>query len=91
MEGSWDAFLDASFIIQIAKQGKDPTSFVSYGPIALLSVFYKLLSKLILNRLKDPLDTFIAPCQSGFRRAQSTNDPIFIARRLIDHAEWHGD
>eukprot|EP00971_Amphidinium_carterae_P294638 5850474-Amphidinium_carterae.1 len=84
MEESWDAILEASLIIQIAKPGKDP--FANYRPIALLGVFYKLLSKLIHSRLKDPLHTFIAPFQCRVQRAKSTNDPICTARRLIDRA-----
>ena len=54
----------------------------SYRPIALLSLSYKILAKMIQVRLCNGLDGHLDSQQYGFRKANSTPQPLFIYRRL---------
>ena len=84
-----DHFNEA-LVVQIYKAGKTPENYASYRPIALLNATYKILAKLLQNRLKEALDDRIVDFQYGYRQARSTAEPIFIARRVQEIAERHG-
>ena len=77
-------------VVQLYKPGKAPEQFSSYRPTALLNVTYKILAKLIQNRLRDTLDDRIVDFHYGYRRGRSTAEPIFIARRVQEITEKHG-
>uniref|UniRef100_H3AUX7 Reverse transcriptase domain-containing protein n=1 Tax=Latimeria chalumnae TaxID=7897 RepID=H3AUX7_LATCH len=44
-------------IIGLPKPGKDPQSAASYRPISLLSVYYKTLERLVLQRISPEIDS----------------------------------
>jgi len=55
--------------------------------ISLLSVVSKLFARVMLIRLLTyVVDTVVPESQSGFRRARSTTDLIFVARLLQENA-----
>ena len=57
----------------------------NYRPISLLPIGYKLFSSMILNRLKNAgIDEKLWHTQFGFRKGCSTQDAIFITRRMIE-------
>ena len=84
------AHFNEAHVVQIYKQGKPPEEYSSYRPIALLNITYKILAKMIQERLRNSLDDRIVPFQYGYRRGRSTAEPIFIARRTQDLAERSG-
>ncbi|KAE9413922.1 hypothetical protein Angca_009152, partial [Angiostrongylus cantonensis] len=56
----------------------------NYRPICLLSVVYKLFTRVILNRIDTTLDE-CQPCeQAGFRKGFSTMDHIHTMSRVIE-------
>ncbi|KAK6731405.1 hypothetical protein RB195_007711 [Necator americanus] len=69
--------------VLLYKKG-DPHDIGNYRPICLLSVIYKLFSRVILNRIEKVLDEG-QPCeQAGFRKGFSTIDHIHTVLKLIE-------
>ncbi|EYB92970.1 hypothetical protein Y032_0188g1163 [Ancylostoma ceylanicum] len=69
--------------VLLYKKG-DPQDIGNYRPICLLSVVYKLFTRVILNRIERTLDEG-QPCeQEGFRKGFSTIDHIHTVTRLIE-------
>ncbi|CAE8637226.1 unnamed protein product [Polarella glacialis] len=59
----------------------------NYRPISLLTVGYKVLAPLLLNRLRHGgCEQRLRRSQFGFRPDRRASDAIFIAQRLIDTA-----
>ncbi|KAK6748145.1 hypothetical protein RB195_001021 [Necator americanus] len=69
--------------VLLYKKG-DPHDIGNYRPICLLSVIYKLFTRVILNRIEKVLDEG-QPCeQAGFRKGFSTIDHIHTVSKLIE-------
>ena len=73
-------------VVSIYKKG-DSTSLENYRPISLLTSCYKIVAALVKKRLDKGLDAWLMQTQFGFRKAKSTSQAIFVARRLQDMAE----
>ncbi|KAK6748781.1 hypothetical protein RB195_001421 [Necator americanus] len=72
-----------SKIVLLYKKG-DPHDIGNYRPICLLSVIYKLFTRVVLNRIEKVLDEG-QPCeQAGFRKGFSTFDHIHTVSKLIE-------
>jgi hypothetical protein len=74
----------ADNIIPILKPGKDPTAPKSYRPISLLSTVGKLFERLILRRLKCPINAsgIYRNEQFGLREKHSTTRQLL---RVVKH------
>lgn len=57
--------LNATFITLIPKKD-NPESFSNFRPVALCNLVYKLVTKIIADRLKPLLSKFISKEQFGF-------------------------
>jgi hypothetical protein len=71
----------------------DPASCENYRPICILSIAYKLFAWILKERLiQAGVDKVLWRTQFGFRQGCSTDDAIFIARRLLEvaRAQRHG-
>jgi Reverse transcriptase (RNA-dependent DNA polymerase) len=62
----------------------DMTNIENYRPISLLSVLYKLFTKIITNRLNNKFDFYQSEEQAGFRSGYSTIDHLQTLRALIE-------
>lgn len=77
-----EAWQNAEVII-LFKKG-DATNLENYRPISLLSVLYKVLTKVLTNRLNAKFDFYQPVEQAGFRKGFSTIDHIQSVRTLIE-------
>lgn len=64
-DGSITKEINSSLIILISKV-PNPLSFKKYRPINLCNMIYKIISKILVSRIRPLLHRFISPCQSVF-------------------------
>jgi hypothetical protein len=74
--------LNATFITLVPKS-KDADSPVGFRQIALCNVIYKILSTVMVNRLKPLLPTIILPEQTSFVKGRQIHDGIVVAQEAI--------
>lgn len=74
---------NASFIALIPKV-KAPQSLEEYGPISLVGCMYKILAKLLANRLKRVMHVIIDQRQSAFLTNRYLTHSVLVANEVID-------
>ena len=70
-------------IVVLPKKG-DLSQYGSYRGISLMSCAAKLFNRVLLNRIRGPVEKLLRPNQNGFRQGRSTLEPILAIRRLIE-------
>jgi hypothetical protein len=70
-------------IIVLPKKG-DLTTYDAYRGISLMSCTAKLYNRLLLNRIRSPVEPLLRQNQNGFRPSRTTIEPILALRRLIE-------
>eukprot|EP00899_Mesostigma_viride_P003775 jgi/Mesvir1/13399/Mv25621-RA.2 len=83
--GQWSE----TILILLHKKG-DKTSWKNYRPIRMLTVPYKLASKLLQRRFYSVLDNLIGPEQVGFRSNLHISDSITMIMDIVDDA-WRNN
>ncbi|GKU98648.1 hypothetical protein SLEP1_g11622 [Rubroshorea leprosula] len=75
--------LNTSFIVLVPKVDS-PQKIEEYRPISLIGVMYKILAKLLANRLKVVLDEIVGEQQMAFIRGRQLMDGVVVANEVID-------
>jgi hypothetical protein len=76
--GMFDSSLNTTHIVIVPKK-KNPTKVTDYRPISLCNVLYKLIEKVLANRMKKILYDVISPNQSAFISGRLITDNIIVA------------
>ena len=76
--------LNHTFIALIPKV-KSLESISEFRPIALCNILYKLVSKVLANRLKRILPQIIFESQSSFQSDKAISDNILVAFETLHH------
>ncbi|KAK0419551.1 hypothetical protein QR680_014205 [Steinernema hermaphroditum] len=75
---------DSSTILLFKKD--DPLDLQNYRPISLLSCVYKLLTKVLNQRIERVLDSEQPVEQAGFRKNFSTTDHLHAVNELVERS-----
>ena len=74
--------LNSTFLALIPKKDK-PLTFADFRPMSLCNLMYKLISKVIVVRLKPFLESHISKEQYGFLKNRQIVEPIGIAQETL--------
>ncbi|GKU94710.1 hypothetical protein SLEP1_g8163 [Rubroshorea leprosula] len=77
---------NASFIVLIPKT-ENPQRIEEYRPISLIGVMYKIIAKLLANRLRKVLPKVIGEQQMAFIGGRQLVDGVIIANEVIDEVK----
>ncbi|GLU14311.1 hypothetical protein SLE2022_308870 [Rubroshorea leprosula] len=69
--------------ITLIPKGESPYVMQKFRPICLLNVTYKILAKVIVNRLRPYLQNLIGPWQSSFLSGRSTTYNIILVQEAV--------
>ena len=62
-----------------------------YRPISLIGGLYKLLAKVLTNRLKKVIEKVISPDQNAFIKGRQILDGSLIANEVVDSWKKRGE
>lgn len=74
-----------SYISLLCKDTSKPSDMKNWRPISLLNVDYKIISKVLANRLSKVIANIIHPDQTCGIRSRSIFDNIHLLRNIIDY------
>jgi hypothetical protein len=82
-QGQFEKSLNATFIALIPKK---PTTvnIKDFRPISLIGSIYKLLAKVLANRLRGVLDGLVSESQNAFVSGRQMVDYVLIANECLD-------
>ncbi|KAL2247989.1 UNVERIFIED_CONTAM: hypothetical protein Sindi_2651200 [Sesamum indicum] len=72
-----------STLLALIPKVHTPMTVGDFRPISCCNVLYKIIAKLIVQRLSMVLDKIISPCQGAFIPGRSIGDNIMLAQELF--------
>ena len=61
-----------------------PDNVNQFRPTSLCNVIYKVISKILVNRLKPLMDQLVTPYQNAFIKGRNISDNILITHEIFD-------
>uniref|UniRef100_A0A2N9GAG5 Reverse transcriptase domain-containing protein n=1 Tax=Fagus sylvatica TaxID=28930 RepID=A0A2N9GAG5_FAGSY len=82
-QGQFEKSLNATFIALIPKK-PNVVNIKDFRPISLIGSIYKLLAKVLANRLRGVLDGLVSETQNAFVGGRQMVDSVLIANECLD-------
>ncbi|KAL0439707.1 UNVERIFIED_CONTAM: LINE-1 reverse transcriptase [Sesamum latifolium] len=73
-----------STLISLIPKVNNPTVVAEYRPISCCNVLYKVITKILVQRMRGILDSLISPSQNAFVPGHSIGDNILLAQELFN-------
>jgi len=80
---------NASFIALVPKV-RDPSSLEQYKPISLVGVMYKIIAKLLADRIKKVFSSIVDESQSALLKDRRILDNVHMANKVVEHLRRRG-
>ena len=71
----------------LPKKG-DKFKMTNYRGITLMSITAKLYNRLLLNRIREPVEAMLLNNQAGFRPGRSCTEHIHVLRRMVEGCRY---
>lgn len=73
----------AEALLVIIPKVEDPINIIQFCPISLCNVAYKIIPKVIANRVKVALDTLVSPFRTSFIPGCHSTDNVIVCQEII--------
>ena len=83
MGGTFEKSLNASFIALVPKK-PSASNIEDFSPISLVGSFYKILTKVLANRLRSVVGKLVSDSQNAVARGRHILDSVLIANECLE-------
>jgi hypothetical protein len=79
-----------SYFVTLIPKVESPFGLSDYRPISLLGSLYKIIAKVLANRLAKVMNSIIPTTQSAFIKGRNLVDGVMVVNEIIDLAKKTG-
>jgi hypothetical protein len=76
-----------SYFVTLVPKVQLPHSLGDYRPISLLGCLYKIITKVLTNRLAKVMNSIFASTQSAFIKGRNLVDGVLVVNEIVDLAK----
>jgi len=88
LSGSIHSYTSSTYIALIPRK-EEPVSFLDFRSISLCNITYKIISKIIADRIKGTLEASLSPNQHAFLKGRNILDAVASRQECIHSIDLH--